>query len=451
MTMNRLFPFCHRFASIGSRAVFCLCLPLTVLFAFCLAAHGQSGFTSAQRVLGSGFSASSGIGGTAVDRNGNVFVADPGNNAVKEVVAAGGYTTVNPLGSGFSAPKGVAVDSNGNVFVADTSNGAVKEILAAGGYTTVNTLASGFSSPAGVAVDASGNVFVADSGNSKVKEILAVGGSIPANPTINTLGSGFSNPTGVAVDGSGNVFVSDSGLNEVEEIVAVGGSIPSSPLIKPLATSFNQPWGMALDSSGNVFLTEYAGGNLREILASGGYTTVKTLATGLTSPMGVAVDASGNAYTNSTGTLWQFIFSSVNFVSQAVGSTSTTVTMNFTIPAGMTIGSSALLTLGNKNLDFTDAGSSTCVAATYATTTNCVANVHFTPGAPGLRRGAMAIFDASGNQLGSFRFYGVGLGPHLGFCFVVDRLCICHDQSPPFSIVSRLCFGRRLSFSWLWS
>jgi hypothetical protein len=45
---------------------------------------------------------------------------------------------------------GVAIDANGNVFVADTYNNAVKEILAAGGYTTVNMLGSGFNQPASV-------------------------------------------------------------------------------------------------------------------------------------------------------------------------------------------------------------------------------------------------------------------------------------------------------------
>src|SRR5438876_140489 len=47
---------------------------------------------------------------------------------------------ISTVGSGFSYPSGVAVDANGNVFVADTYNNAVKKILAAGGYTTVNTL-----------------------------------------------------------------------------------------------------------------------------------------------------------------------------------------------------------------------------------------------------------------------------------------------------------------------
>jgi DNA-binding beta-propeller fold protein YncE len=71
---------------------------------------------------------------------------------------------ISPLGSGFNSPEGVGVDASGNVFVADYGNSAVKEILAASGYTTINTLGSGFNDPQGVAVDASGNVFVADTG-----------------------------------------------------------------------------------------------------------------------------------------------------------------------------------------------------------------------------------------------------------------------------------------------
>src|SRR5580698_10589311 len=70
------------------------------------------------------------------------------------------------LGSGFFNPSGVAVDGNGNVFVGDTYNKAVKEIVAVGGSIpatpTIRTLGSGFSFPVGVAVDGSGNVFVAD-------------------------------------------------------------------------------------------------------------------------------------------------------------------------------------------------------------------------------------------------------------------------------------------------
>ena len=198
---------------------------------------------STRTTLGSGFVNPFGL---AVDGGGNVFVADTNNNAVKEILAAGGYTAVSTLGSGFNGPQGVAVDGNGNVFVADSGNNPVKEIPAAGGYATVSTLGSGFNGPQGVAVDGNGNVFVADSGNNAVKQIPAAGGYA----TVSTLGSGFNGPQGLAVDGNGDVFVADSGNNAVKEILAAGGYAT----VSTLGSGFNGPQGVAVDGTGTSSL-----------------------------------------------------------------------------------------------------------------------------------------------------------------------------------------------------
>jgi large repetitive protein len=267
-----------------------------------------------QSTLGSGFNVPSGV---AVDGSGNVFVADFGNNAVKEILAVNGSIpatpTIKTLGSGFNGPQGVAVDGSGNVFVADTNNSAVKEILAVNGSIpaspTINTLGSGFNQPLGVTVDGNGNVFVADFLNGAVKEILAVNGSIPTSPTINSLGSGFSLPEAVAVDGSENVFVADTFNSAVKEILAVNGSIPASPTINTLGGGFNGPQGVAVDGSGNVFVADASSSAVKEILAVNGSIpaspTIQTLGSGFSDPNGVAVDGSGNVFvadtTSSTG------------------------------------------------------------------------------------------------------------------------------------------------------
>ena len=67
-------------------------------------------------------------------------------------------------GFNFGQPASVAIDGAGNLFVADFGKDAVYEMLAASGYTTVNTLGGGFAfgGPAGVALDGAGNLFVAD-------------------------------------------------------------------------------------------------------------------------------------------------------------------------------------------------------------------------------------------------------------------------------------------------
>lgn len=114
--------------------------------------------------------------GLAVDANDNIYVADTGNNAVKEMplsclvsTAAAGKSApcaTTTLGGGFSGPTGVALDASGNIYVADYGNGAVK-VMPAGCLSSscVTTLPGSFVHPRGVALDQSGNIYVADLGN----------------------------------------------------------------------------------------------------------------------------------------------------------------------------------------------------------------------------------------------------------------------------------------------
>jgi hypothetical protein len=177
---------------------------------------------------------------------------------VKEILTAGGYVTVNTLGSGFFNPAGVAVDGSGNVYVADFGNHAVKEILAAGGYTTVTTLGGGFGGPEGVAVDGAGNVFVADTMDNAVKEMPP--GCFSSSCVV-TLGNGFLYPSGVAVEANGNVLVADPNNHAIYEMVAAGGYTT----VNTLSGGFSKPFGIALDGSGNVFVGDYTNSSIAEL------------------------------------------------------------------------------------------------------------------------------------------------------------------------------------------
>jgi DNA-binding beta-propeller fold protein YncE len=417
--------FSHRVFSqrlkLGRLAAICAILAVVAGGAWNMAA-AQNGFTYAQRALGSGVIEPAGV---AIDGSGNILVADQYDMALREIVAAGGYTNIVTIASGLNLPMGVAVDRSGNVFLCDTDNHAVKEIAAAGGVvsssSTVKTVASGNIIPTGIAVDGSGNVFVADVASDSIIEIVAVGGIVSSTSAIKTVGSGFLGPRGVAVDGSGNVFVADSGNNAVEEIVAVGGVVSSTSTVKTVGSGFKTPEGVAVDGSGNVFVGDTGNAAVKEIMAVGGVVSnsspVKAVGSGFRGPWGLAVDGSGNVFVADSGNnaVEEVMTGPVNFGSQAVGTTSTPVTMNFTIPAGAQVGSFVLTTQGNKNMDFADAGSSTCTAKTYSTATSCVVNVNFTPQAPGLRNGALAAYDPSGNLMASWPITGTGLGPQVAF------------------------------------
>jgi trimeric autotransporter adhesin len=132
--------------------------------------------------------------GVAVDSSGNVYVADSGNGAVRmisngTITTIAGNGTLAYAGDGgpaslaeFSAISGIAVDAQGNLYVADTSNDAVR-LFPLGG--TVSTIAGNgtqgytgdggtatvaeLNNPRAVAVTPSGNVYVADTGNNSVR------------------------------------------------------------------------------------------------------------------------------------------------------------------------------------------------------------------------------------------------------------------------------------------
>ena len=115
---------------------------LTVLLAL-----ATSGLARADTVVRGGLNPS----GVAVDRAGDVFIADPGDSEVVEDTpdGSGGYVQ-SVVDSGLSAPQGVAVDRAGDVFIADPGDSEVVEDTpdGSGGYVQ-SVVDSGLSAPQG--------------------------------------------------------------------------------------------------------------------------------------------------------------------------------------------------------------------------------------------------------------------------------------------------------------
>src|SRR5579883_2834599 len=244
----------------------------------------------------------------AVDGAGNLFIADQGNNRIREVVAGGSpiiTTVAGTGGSGFggdggtainailSSPSGVALDATGDIYIADTQNNRVR-FVAAGTARMIQTIAgngaatfsgdgldpqrASLGGPFGVAVDGGGNLYIADSSNNRIREVVS-----GASPTIVTLAgtgtAGFSgdggtavaaqldNPMGVAVDGSGSLYIADTANNRIRKITSgpnptistvVGSGIPgySGDGGSPASAQLSQPTSVALDAGGNLFIAD---------------------------------------------------------------------------------------------------------------------------------------------------------------------------------------------------
>jgi sugar lactone lactonase YvrE len=211
--------------------------------------------------------------GVAVDRAGDVFIADLGNNRVAEVKPDGTQSTFI---SGLNGPRGVAVDGAGDLFIADLGNNRVVEVKPGGAQTTVG---SELENPEGVAVDGAGDVFIADTNHSQVVEVKPDG-------TQTTVGSGLFLPSDVAVDGMGDVFIVDASNNRVVEVKPNGAQTT-------VGSGLNSPYGVAVDGAGDLFITDDDDGRVVVMKADGKQTTV---ATGFSFPAGVAVDGAGDVF-----------------------------------------------------------------------------------------------------------------------------------------------------------
>ena len=166
--------------------------------------------------------------GVIVDNSGNVYVADYGNSAVRLINPSGivstlaGGTVGSADGTGtaasFNDPAGLAVDPSGNVYVADAGNDTIREVTPAGVVTTVAGAAgvvenidgpgaerARFATPGDVAIDSAGNLYVADTGNNTIRRIVPgtlAAPQVQTQPSSVTVATGQSAVFAVVASGS---------------------------------------------------------------------------------------------------------------------------------------------------------------------------------------------------------------------------------------------------------
>jgi hypothetical protein len=259
------------------------------------------------------------------DANGNIYIADSGNNCVRKVSVAGVITTYagTPPSAGFSGdggpattaslsdPMGLALDNGGNLYIADQGNNRIRKVSSTGTITTVAgngvysytgdgglAIAAEMESPTGVAVDSAGNLYIADEKDGHIRKVNASGtittfaGNGGSAYIIGANGDGLpatsaalGDPEGVAVDLSGNVYIACGWTNTIRKVDSAGtistvvgnnqtGAGFSGDGGTATQASFNWAVGVAVDGSGNVYVLDQQNDRVRMVGTSSQVDTV---------------------------------------------------------------------------------------------------------------------------------------------------------------------------------
>ncbi len=369
------------------------------------AGNGTAGFT------GDGGAATSADlnqpAGIAIDSAGNLFIADVTNNRIRKVAVGTGVITTYAgngvagfAGDGgaatsakFNTPARLALDKAGDLFIADQSNNRVREIFQATGIIT--TIAgdgtAGFSgdggpgtlaaldAPIGIAIDSSNNFYVSDFYNNRIRRLALTANNFPATTigagsavqnillqttatetitsitvpqsqggkqeysigTITGCTIGASNPAGTVctipitftpaypgrrwvplqvVTSTGNINFGLTGIGlgplaaltpGIITTVAGNGTAGYTGDGGPATSAeINAVFRQTVDSAGNIYIAEYANNRIRKVAAGTGIiTTVAGNGTAgfsgdggpatsaeIKDPQGVSVDSAGDLY-----------------------------------------------------------------------------------------------------------------------------------------------------------
>ncbi|MFH8751700.1 hypothetical protein ACH4GK_03830 [Streptomyces rimosus] len=291
--------------------------------------------------------------GVALDKNGNLYIAERSNHRVRKVTPQGIITTVAGNGQAgyvsdggpatatpLNGPSAVAVDEAGNLYIADIDNHRIRKVDPRGIITTVAgngiagyvsdggpATATQINTPTGVAVDLQGNLYIGEWGNHRVRKVDTRGiiTTVAGNGQAGYVSDGgpatatkLYRPAGLEADRNGNLYIADNGNHRIRKVdtrgiitTVAGNGTPGyvSDGGPATSTQINYPLDVCLDDAGSLYIADSLNQRVRKVAPDGSISTVAgngtagyvddggpAIATRLYQPRSIALDRAGNLY-----------------------------------------------------------------------------------------------------------------------------------------------------------
>ena len=277
--------------------------------------------------------------GVAVGADGTIYVTDAGDqNRIQRIAPDGTLVSiaggVEGFGDGvedkalFNAPSGLALAPDGNLIVADTGNNCIRRVPIRGetstiagngkpGYADGEGRKAQFNGPIGVALDASGNIYVADSYNDRIRMITprgqvstVAGQGTPGYADGDRNTALFDTPSGIVVANDNSLIIADTGNDRLRRIS------PEGNVTTLAATDLSSPIGLAITHDNFLYVTELDRSRVVQI-APDGTTHVIADDARFNQPTGIAIDPNGR------GPATLYVADSGNYIIRRLDSTPT--------------------------------------------------------------------------------------------------------------------------------
>lgn len=352
----------------------------------------------------------------AFDAAGNLYIADTGNSLIRRVdvttgtisIAAGnrGYGYSGDGGSALNAslaqPAGVRIDPAGDIYIADFGNNVIRQVQAASGkiVTIAGSGANGYSGdggaptaaalayPDGVALDSAGSLYIADYSNNVIRKVAFaaplsfpdenVGALSPAQ-IVTAFNIGNQNLTFSALSLTADFAQQASG-----DIDCAASSSVSPGASCSIAIAFSPT--AAGSRAGTLQLTT----NSLSVTSSS--QTVNLSGTG-TGSLATAPKASLSPTT-------------LNFGNQGTWTTSAARTITLSNPGGSNTNISSIWLAGSQASDF---GITTTCGSVLTVGASCSVSVTFSPTASGARSATLSFADSVAGSPQIVTLSGTGL------------------------------------------